>query len=123
MLAKVSSDAKARILNTHYYIPPQTMIVELMTDGHTDKAIFTFMVERSREAALKPYVARKESTGFIFNRLWAAIKRETLTVLSEGVSVPEEIDSMWTEMFSGKEGGPCATMDGELTVSSVIDVD
>lgn len=104
---------KARILNTHYYMPPGNMIVELMTDGYTAEGIFPYLVDRSREAALFPYVARKESTGFIFNRLWAAVKREVLTILAEGVSEPGEIDSMWRRMFV--EGGvvPCEMMDSK----------
>lgn len=117
MLEKVPAEAKARILNMHYYMPPQCMIVELMTDGHTTQDIFPFMVERSKEAATLPYVARKESTGFIFNRLWAAVKRETLTILAEGVSVPEEIDSMWTEMFIKGKSVPCRMMDSEYLSS------
>ncbi|KAK2774715.1 hypothetical protein FQN53_003522 [Emmonsiellopsis sp. PD_33] len=111
MLAKVSAAAKSRILNMHYYMPPQCMIVELMTDGYTDEAIFPFIVKLSKEVATLPYVARKESTGFIFNRLWAAVKREILTILAEGVSVPEEIDSMWDEMFVKSRLTPCITMD------------
>lgn len=115
MLEKIAPEAEARtrILNTHYYMPPGNMIVELMTNGHTSASIFPFLVERSREAALVPYVARKESTGFIFNRLWAAVKREALMVLAEGVSEPEEIDDMWKRMFV--EGGavPCAMMDSK----------
>ncbi|PGH18786.1 hypothetical protein AJ79_00199 [Helicocarpus griseus UAMH5409] len=111
MLEKVSDARKSRILNMHYYMPPQCMIVELMTDGHTDQRIFPFMVEKSKEVATLPYVARKESTGFIFNRLWAAVKREALTILAEGVSVPEEIDSMWTEMFVKGGSTPCKNMD------------
>ena len=90
------------------------MIVELMTDGYTSPEIFPFMVERCKEAATSPYVARKESTGFIFNRLWAAVKREVLTILAEGVSVPEEIDSMWTELFLKGKSLPCRTMDGKM---------
>lgn len=114
MLCKVPADVRARVLNTHCYMPPTCMIVELMTDGHTGEGIFPFLVERSKEAALIPYVARKESTGFIFNRLWAAVKREVLAILAEGVSVPEEIDSMWKNMFI--EGGsmPCAMMDSKF---------
>ncbi|KAL1865753.1 hypothetical protein Plec18167_009295 [Paecilomyces lecythidis] len=111
MLEKVPAEAKARILNMHYYMPPQCMIVELMTDGHTTQEIFPFIVERSKEAATIPYVARKESTGFIFNRLWAAVKREVLTILAEGVSVPEEIDSMWEVMFVKGGATPCRMMD------------
>ncbi|RHZ62477.1 uncharacterized protein CDV56_108759 [Aspergillus thermomutatus] len=111
MLAKVSEPAKARILNMHYYMPPQVMVVELMTDGFTEPAIFPFLVDCLKEAATIPYVARKESTGFIFNRLWAAVKREVMTILAEEVSVPEEIDSMWTEMFIKGAVTPCKTMD------------
>lgn len=113
MLEKVSAGRKTQILNMHYYMPPQCMIVELMTNGLTSQEIFPFMVERSKEAATSPYVARKESTGFIFNRLWAAVKREALTILAEGVSVPEEIDSMWTEMFINGGSTPCRTMDSQ----------
>ncbi|KAE8376418.1 NAD(P)-binding protein [Aspergillus bertholletiae] len=111
MLTKVGTDTKTRILNMHYYMPPDCMIVEIMTDGYTDSAVFPFIVERSKEVATLPYVARKESTGFIFNRLWAAVKREALTILAEGVSVPEEIDSMWLEMFVKGGAAPCRTMD------------
>ncbi|KAJ5578149.1 uncharacterized protein N7459_007113 [Penicillium hispanicum] len=112
MLEKVSDLTKTRILNMHYYMPPQCMLVELMTDGHTDEGIFPFLVQRCKDAATLPYVARKQSTGFIFNRLWAAVKRETLTILAEGVSVPEEIDALWTEMFINGKVTPCKMMDG-----------
>ncbi|KAM0447042.1 hypothetical protein ACHAO4_009022 [Trichoderma viride] len=111
MIEKVSAARKTQILNMHYYMPPMCMVVELMTDGFTTPDIFPFMVERSKEAATLPYVARKQSTGFIFNRLWAAVKRETLTILAEEVSVPEEIDSLWTEMFIKGGAAPCKMMD------------
>lgn len=114
MLEKVSDAGKRRILNMHYYMPPQCMVVELMTDGHTEEKIFPFMVDRCREASTLPFVARKQSTGFIFNRLWAAVKREALTILAEGVSVPEEIDSMWNEMFVKGGAAPCRMMDGKF---------
>lgn len=114
MLEKVDNDdTKARILNTHYYMPPRNMLVELMTDGFTDPAIIEFMVDRQRESGTKPYVARRESTGFIYNRIWAAMKREILLTLEEGVSTPQEIDSMFTTMFRTPiEMGPCNMMDG-----------
>ncbi|KAL1655376.1 hypothetical protein SLS61_001839 [Didymella pomorum] len=111
MITKVSDQTKCRVLNTHYYMPPENMVVELMTDGFTDSAIFPFLSERFRDSGAKPYVARKESTGFIFNRLWAAVKRETLMILSEDVSDAEEIDSLWTEMFVKGGARPCKTMD------------
>ncbi|KAM0713379.1 hypothetical protein Q7P37_010341 [Cladosporium fusiforme] len=121
MLERVGESTKARVLNTHYYMPPACMIVELMTSGSTDPEIITFLVERSREVGTVPYVARRESTGFIFNRLWAAVKREVLTILAEGVSEPGEIDSMWSEMFVKGASLPCTMMDavGLDTVANI----
>ncbi|KAI9037571.1 putative 3-hydroxyacyl-CoA dehydrogenase [Aspergillus affinis] len=111
MLEKVSDETKPRILNMHYYMPPQVMVVELMTDGFTEPSILQFMTERSKEAGTKPYTARKESTGFIFNRLWAAVKRECLTILAEDVSTPSEIDSIWADMFLKGSVLPCKGID------------
>ena len=111
LISKVSPARKTHVLNTHYFRPPECMLVEVMTCGYTAEGIIPFVVERLREAALIPYVARKESTGLIINRLWAAIKREILNILAEGVSVPEEIDALWKEMFSTGRLLPCLTMD------------
>ncbi|KAH0497708.1 hypothetical protein TgHK011_004994 [Trichoderma gracile] len=111
LISKVSRARKTQVLNTHYFMPPSCMLIEVMANGYTTEAIIPFVVERLREAALMPYVARKESTGLIINRLWAAIKRETLTILAEGVSVPEEIDALWKEMFANSRLSPCMTMD------------
>lgn len=111
MLEKVDAGTKKRIFNTHYFMPPANRVVEVMTDGYTDPSIFPFYIARLKECGMSPIVARKESTGFVINRVWAAIKRECLTILSEGVSTPEEIDQVWIEMFSGSKAGPCAVMD------------
>ncbi|GJD02577.1 3-hydroxyacyl-CoA dehydrogenase [Colletotrichum higginsianum] len=123
MLGKIArEETKARIMNTHYYMPPNNMVVELMTDGYTDPSYFPFMTARQREVGTRPFTARKESTGFVFNRLWAAIKRETVSILAEGVSSPEEIDALFCEL--SKRGlGPCRMMDevGLDTVAFIED--
>ncbi|EHK25890.1 uncharacterized protein TRIVIDRAFT_189581 [Trichoderma virens Gv29-8] len=122
LLGKVKDTTKSRVLNTHYYMPPENMVVELMTDGYTDPDIFPFLMDRQREVGSKPFFARKECTGFIFNRLWAAIKRETLSILAEGVSTPEEIDTLFIEL-TRSWGGPCRFMDavGLDTVALIED--
>ncbi|MCJ1388311.1 hypothetical protein MMC18_001157 [Xylographa bjoerkii] len=99
LIEKVCPGNRNRVLNMHYMMPPDNRVVELMTDGQTTPGIFPFLVERLRGVGMHPIVARKESTGFVFNRLWAAIKREVLTILAEGVSVPEELDAVWMEMY------------------------
>ncbi|GAB1192889.1 hypothetical protein APSETT444_002088 [Aspergillus pseudonomiae] len=122
MLDEMDDEAKRRTLNVHYTMPPGNRVVELMTSTHTYDGIFPFLVDKHREVGLVPAVARKESTGFIINRLWAAVKRETLTILAEEVSDPEQIDNLWMEMF-GATAGPCSMMDsvGLDTVAFIED--
>ncbi|KAK3633066.1 hypothetical protein LTR56_015980 [Elasticomyces elasticus] len=110
LVGKVSDETKARVLNTHYMMPPQAIIVELMTSGYTDEGIFPFLVQEHKKAGLHPVVAQKESTGFIFNRIWAAIKREVLAVIMEGVADADTIDKIWQEQYSSPVG-PCRLMD------------
>ncbi|KAH0023022.1 NAD(P)-binding protein, partial [Aureobasidium melanogenum] len=110
LLGKVTDQTKARVLNTHYMMPPQAVIVELMTSGHTNEAIFPFMESELRKAGLHPYTAKVESSGFIFNRIWAAIKREVLSVIREGVADPKTIDAIWREQYQSPIG-PCTLMD------------
>ncbi|KAI1370803.1 hypothetical protein F4677DRAFT_437269 [Hypoxylon crocopeplum] len=58
----------------------------------------------------EPFVACNESTRSTFNRLWAAIKQESLSILAEGVSSPIEIDTVFGELVRSSQG-PCKLMD------------
>lgn len=100
----------ARLLNTHFLMPPAVVPVELMSCGQTDAAVIELLVQRLPAYGLSPYVVQAESMGFIFNRIWAAIKRETLLVLAEGVTTPQSLDALYREA-TGQRMGPCQLMD------------
>jgi len=85
-----------RVLNTHYQQPPELNSVELMSSGQTDESLIDALMKKIPQYGLVPFRVRKESDGFIFNRVWAAIKRECLMVVAEGVATPEDVDGMWT---------------------------
>jgi 3-hydroxybutyryl-CoA dehydrogenase len=91
-----------RVLNMHYYMPPELPIVELMSCGKTDPTIIDFLMEHLPLYGLVPFRVERESVGFIFNRIWAAIKRESLSVVEEGVAKPEDVDRMWNLFTAGK---------------------
>jgi 3-hydroxybutyryl-CoA dehydrogenase len=93
MISKVQRPE--RVLNTHYYQPPELNCVELMSCGRTDPGIIDALVARMPRYGLVPFRVRRESDGFIFNRIWAAIKRECLMVVEEGVADAEDVDEMW----------------------------
>ena len=84
-----------RVLNTHYQQPPEQNSVELMSCGRTDEGLINALMSKIPQYGLVPFHVRRESDGFIFNRVWAAIKRECLMVVDEGVATPEDIDAMW----------------------------
>jgi 3-hydroxybutyryl-CoA dehydrogenase len=84
-----------RVLNTHYQQPPELNSVELMSCGKTDDGVIDALMKKIPEYGLKPFHVRRESDGFIFNRVWASIKRECLMVVEEGVATPEDVDEMW----------------------------
>ena len=93
MIGKV--EHPERVLNTHYQQPPEFNAVELMSCGKTDEGLIDALMEKIAHYGLVPFRVRRESDGFIFNRIWAAIKRECLMVVEEGVAGPEDVDEMW----------------------------
>ncbi|PMD48993.1 NAD(P)-binding protein [Hyaloscypha variabilis F] len=101
---------RERVLNTLYYIPPKNKCVELMSCGYTSPYLIPFLAAELHEQGLHPMVVETESTGLIFPRIFAALKRETLKVLSEGVARPQDVDTLFKDFF-GSEEGPCKMMD------------
>jgi 3-hydroxybutyryl-CoA dehydrogenase len=99
-----------RVLNTHYYQPPELNAVELMSCGKTDESVIDALMEKTPQYGLVPFRVRRESDGFIFNRVWAAIKRECLMVIEEGVAAPEDVDGMW-KIFTAPGIPPFRLMD------------
>lgn len=101
---------KTRLCNMHFYMPPQVNAVDLMSDGETDRGLLDTLLTVLPEFGVHPFEARKECTGFIFNRIWAAIKRESLAVVAEGVARPEDVDGMFRVNW-GVPAGPFQMMD------------
>jgi 3-hydroxybutyryl-CoA dehydrogenase len=110
-----------RVLNMHFYMPPVQNAVDVMSSGQTDRAVLDFVMTTLPQFGVHPFEARKESIGFIFNRVWAAIKREALELVAEGVSVPEEVDRMF-EVNTGSPAGPFRMMD-QVGLDVVLDIE
>ena len=86
------------------------MHLELMSCGKTDPAIIDFLMEHLPLYGLMPFRVQRESPGFIFNRIWAAIKRESLSVVEEGVAKLEDVDRIWS-LFTASQPAPFRLMD------------
>ena len=101
---------KRRLCNLHFYMPPEVNAVDVMSDGETDRGLLDTLLTVLPEFGVHPFEARRECTGFIFNRIWAAIKREALAVVAEGVARPEDVDGMF-KVNLGTPAGPFQMMD------------
>jgi 3-hydroxybutyryl-CoA dehydrogenase len=119
MSEKVSD--KTRLCNMHFSMPPEMNAVELMSDGETDRALLDTLLAVLPEFGVYPFEARRECTGFIFNRVWAAIKRESLAVVAEGVARPEDLDGIF-KVNLGVSAGPFELMD-RVGLDVVLDIE
>ncbi|OCK80945.1 NAD(P)-binding protein [Lepidopterella palustris CBS 459.81] len=111
----------ARTLSAHSYWPPETPAIEIMASKHTQPDFIKVMMEQCRSHGFSPYHVRNGSTGYIYNRIWAAIKRETLLALSEGVASPAEIDGIFKDVLKTPKG-PCELMD-VVGLDVVLDIE
>ncbi len=110
-----------RVLNTHYQMPPDLNAVELMSDGRTDESIIDALIRTLPRYGFVPFHVRRESDGFIMNRIWASIKRECLMVVEEGVAPPEDVDRMW-QLFTASGLPPFRLMD-RVGLDVVLDIE
>ncbi|KAI9037922.1 putative 3-hydroxyacyl-CoA dehydrogenase [Aspergillus affinis] len=123
LVSRLSDERKCRFLNTHYCRPPEVPIVEIMACGRTSAAVIKETASQLESIRLEPLIVERESTGFVANRIWAAIKREVMFMLAERVGKAEDIDRVFKANLHAA-WGPCELMDmvGLQTVCDIEDV-
>lgn len=110
-----------RVVNLHFFMPPRAAACELMSCGRTEPAVLDRLLAELPRFGLTPFLVREQSMGFILNRIWAAIKRESLMVLDEGVATPEDVDVLYRMVF-GATRGPFEAMDN-VGLDVVLDIE
>ncbi|KAF9252839.1 hypothetical protein DTO006G1_2080 [Penicillium roqueforti] len=110
-----------RIMSAHCYWPPETSAIEIMGHKDSDPKLIELVLEQCKEHGFSPFYVKKDSVGYIYNRIWAAIKRETLLTLSEGVATPKEIDAIFKDVLKTPKG-PCEQMD-VVGLDVVLDIE
>lgn len=99
------------VVNMHFYMPVwQRTMVEIMGGSATTPETLARARAFVRSLELTPIDVLRESTGFVFNRVWRAIKKECLRVVDTGVASPEDVDRAWMIAFGGPIG-PFGAMD------------
>ncbi|KAL6920833.1 hypothetical protein FSHL1_004810 [Fusarium sambucinum] len=101
---------ESRVLSTHSYWPPEVPEIEIMGHETTDPSHVDLMMKQCKAHGFFPFHVKKPSMGYIYNRIWAAIKREALLTAAEGVATPEEIDGIFKGVLKTPKG-PFEQMD------------
>lgn len=100
-----------KCLNLHFYFPAMgTTMVDVMGGTRTTPDTFETGKAWVRSIGCIPLTVKKEILGFCFNRVWRAIKRETLHMWAEGFVDFMDVDRGWM-IFSGMPQGPFGLMD------------
>jgi 3-hydroxybutyryl-CoA dehydrogenase len=100
-----------RVINMHFYsFPWRRGVLELMGGTTTSDETMSRASEFTRSIGVTPLMVLRESTGFIFNRVWRAVKKECLKVVDEGVASHEDVDRAWMSLYD-TEMGPFGMMD------------
>jgi 3-hydroxybutyryl-CoA dehydrogenase len=102
---------KDKVVNIHFYIPiSQRNMVDIMGGSKTSKETLDAAEDWVRSISCIPMVVKKECMGFVFNRVWRAIKRDSLAIWAGGHADFRDVDRGWMVM-TGMNIGPFGAMD------------
>lgn len=84
-----------RVLVAHYFNPPYLLpLVEVVCGPDTSETTKQTVMELLRRIGKHPVEIRREKPGFVGNRLQAALLREALAIVEEGIASPQEVDAV-----------------------------
>jgi len=113
-VSKIESAVKRKdkVLNLHFYPPiPTRPMVDIMAGSETSEETFEKGQQWIKDIKCEPLVVKKECLGFVFNRIWHAVKKECLKIWDGGHADIETVDIAW-KIFTGMKMGPFTMMDG-----------
>ena len=107
-----ATERPQQVANLHFYLPVwDSPMVEIGGGSCTRPDVLDALTQFARQIRILPLRVRRESTGFVFNRVWRAVKKEVMRVADSGVASVEDIDRAWMIKFGRDEPPPFAQMD------------
>jgi|YNPNPStandDraft_1061719.scaffolds.fasta_scaffold21370_3 3-hydroxybutyryl-CoA dehydrogenase len=117
-----STKRPERCLNMHFYQPAVGMnMVDVMGGSKTEPQVMEAAKQWVRSIGCVPLTVKKELLGFCFNRVWRAVKRETLYMWAEGFVDFRDVDKGWM-IFTGMPMGPFGLMD-QVGLDVIYDIE
>jgi len=82
-----------KVLNMHFLNPLWVRpLVEVMGSSSTSEESIETTVQLGQRIGLAPVTVKGEVTGYVFNRLWRAIKKTSLYLVDKGYASFEDVD-------------------------------
>ncbi len=82
-----------RVITAHFWNPPHLMpLVEVVVGARTAPAAAERTMQLLREAGKTPVLIRKDRPGQLGNRIQAALMREAMYIVQEGIATAEDVD-------------------------------
>ncbi|MFW9947502.1 MAG: 3-hydroxyacyl-CoA dehydrogenase family protein [Candidatus Odinarchaeota archaeon] len=103
-------DRKENVLNIHFYNIYALPMADIMKGTETTDDTFEIGVNFVQSIDITPIILKKESFGFVFNRMWRSVKKDCLKMWAEGVADIKTIDKAW-KIFTKMGVGPFEIMD------------
>ncbi|GAB3418254.1 3-hydroxyacyl-CoA dehydrogenase/enoyl-CoA hydratase family protein [Haloparvum alkalitolerans] len=88
------TDRPAQFCGMHFFNPPVRMqLVEVISGAHTDDAVLDLIEDLAEEMGKTPVRVRKDSPGFIVNRILVPLMNEAAWIVESGDATIEQVDS------------------------------
>lgn len=82
-----------RVVGMHFFNPPQIMrLVEVVRGFKTDDSTVSEAMELAKSLNKEPIEVKKDTPGFIVNRILIPQLLEAVRLVEEGVATPEDVD-------------------------------
>ncbi|WEL17461.1 Enoyl-CoA hydratase / 3-hydroxyacyl-CoA dehydrogenase [Halorhabdus sp. SVX81] len=92
------TDRPAQFCGMHFFNPPVRMdLVEVIRGAHTDDGTLETVDALAEDLGKTPVRVRKDSPGFIVNRILIPMLNEAAWLVDDGVATIEEVDATATE--------------------------
>ena len=118
-----ASGRPERLLSLHFHMPVwDANVVDVMAHPGTDPEVVDIVTAFARRIGQIPIVARRESSGYVFNAMLVALFGAALRLAAGDVATVEDIDRAWMGIMKTPHG-PFAIMDaiGLDTVWKITD--
>lgn len=86
-------------------------VVELMAHPTTSKETLTQLAGFSIETGMLPIAVQKEQNGYVLNTWFVALLNAAQTLVSNGISTPEDVDRTYMKVNPGAAMGPFGMID------------